>query len=182
MTRNRSWITLPVTLLALVSCHRVPDERVLSTTFKEHRTDLLRLIAMSSEDSEYHQIPGGGLPPPNMSSLRFSEYLKIFRSLNFSGPIFRNEECPTAIFIYAHSWVSIQEQPMAVGLVYSPKVALLTVNQIVFPSHLFGMFSKPTPCIAYAPLEKNWYLFVDAGARGHSGLSRPCALLGKGGK
>jgi hypothetical protein len=176
MTTQRVWLTLLPVLLTLVSCHKVPSAEELSTTFKEHKTELLRLVTMSREDSQYRKIPSCCLAPDNMPAQRFREYQSIFYSIKFSGPIFRHAQYPSEIFIYADTWVSIREQPMSVGFIYSPTASLPTVKKIDVPSGMSELFSTMSPCIAFLPLEEHWCLFMEAADRAQSGLPPPCAV------
>jgi hypothetical protein len=109
MTGNASRFTLFPVLLALVSCQTHPSAIALSTMFKQHRIELLQLITMSQEDSEYRKLPSHNLGPHDMSSHRVSEYLEIFKSIGLSGPIFRHSQYPTATFIYVQTWITLHD-------------------------------------------------------------------------
>jgi hypothetical protein len=172
--RIRNWCLILLLEITLAGCHQAPSTMDLSYRFREHRAKFEHLVQMSEEDSGFRKLPDDGLSSGLMPVQRTLMYRGTLSALGLSGPIFRHSQHPYAVFIYADSWVSIREQPMEIGYVYSPKEILRTFTRLDAPSAVASLFHGSTPCIAFVPLEERWYIFLSVGEKGMSGLPPPC--------
>ncbi len=172
--RLRNWCLIPLLGITLAGCHQAPSRVDLSYRFREHRAKFERLVQMSEEDSGFRKLPDDGLSSGLMPVQRTLRYSGTLSALGLSGPICRHSQYPSAVFIYADTWVSIREQPMEIGYVYSPKEILPTVTRLDPPSSVASLIHRSTPCIAFVPLEERWYVFLSVGEKAVSGLPPPC--------
>ena len=163
-----------ILVLQLAGCYKSPSERTLATLFREHRSELVRLVRTADEDPQYRRLPDDGRKSGEISERRYREYNEAFQHLGLGGPMCRYSEYPATIFIYIGTWVTVREQPMSVAYVYSPKTSLPTVDALNIPSVSSSLLGRSTPCIAFVPLEEHWYLSFEVADKGQSGISPPC--------